>query len=136
MEKRQDDFEVRRKHLQELSDQQLKDRFWQLASQIVEPMVELGRKNTTPSIERSILLRMGFSSLEVKPILEGVMERGLIGKGAGHVVYKLAMNKGITVREAGLMLINGEGWDEVVDLFHSNEKSTMEVTGEGEKVEC
>ena len=46
MEKRQDDFEVRRKHIQELSDQQLKDRFWQLASQIVEPMVELGRKNT------------------------------------------------------------------------------------------
>lgn len=136
MEKRQDDFKVRRKHLQELSDQQLKDRFWQLASQIVEPMVELGRKNTTPSIERSILLRMGFSSLEVKPILEGVMERGLIGKGAGHVVYKLAMKKGITVREAGLMLIDGEGWDEVVDLFHNNEKSTMEVTGEGEKVEC
>lgn len=136
MEKRQDDFEVRRKHLQELSDQQLKDRFWQLASQIVEPMVELGRKNTTPSIERSILLRMGFSSLEVKPILEGVMERGLIGKGAGHVVYKLAMKKGIAVREAGLMLIDGEGWDEVVDLFHNNEKSTMEVTGEGEKVEC
>ena len=133
MEKRQDDFEVRRKHLQELSDQQLKDRFWQLASQIVEPMVELGRKNTTPSIERSILLRMGFSSLEVKPILEGVMERGLIGKGAGHVVYKLAMKKGITVREAGLMLIDGEGWDEVVDLFHNNEKSNMEVTGEGEK---
>ena len=71
-----------------------------------------------------------------KPILEGVMERGLIGKGAGHVVYKLAMKKGITVREAGLMLIDGEGWDEVVDLFHNNEKSTMEVTGEGEKVEC
>ena len=34
------------------------------------------------------------------------------------------------------MLIDGEGWDEVVDLFHNNEKSTMEVTGEGEKVEC
>lgn len=131
MEKRQDDFEVRRKHLQELSDQQLKDRFWQLASQIVDPMVELGRKNTTPSIERSILLRMGFSSLEVKPILEGVMERGLIGKGAGHVVYKLATNKGITVREAGLMLINGEGWDEVIELFQNNEKPGKEVTVEG-----
>lgn len=131
MEKRQDDFEVRRKHLQELSDQQLKDRFWQLASQIVDPMVELGRKNTTPSIERSILLRMGFSSLEVKPILEGVMERGLIGKGAGHVVYKLATNKGITVREAGLMLISGEGWDEVIELFHNNEKPGKEVIVEG-----
>ena len=136
MERRQDAFEVRRKHLQELSDEELKNRFWQLASQIVEPMIELGRKNTTPSIERSVLLRMGFSSLEVKPILEGVMERGLIGKGAGHVVYKLAINKGITVREAGLMLINGEGWDEVVELFNKNENSILEVTGEGEKVEC
>ena len=120
MEKRQDDFQARRKHLQDLSDEQLKERFWSLASQIVEPMIELGRKNTSPSIERSVLLRMGFSSLEVKPILDGVMERGLIGKGAGHVVYKLAINKGITVREAGLMLMNGEGWDEVVDLFNNN----------------
>lgn len=136
MEKRQDDFEVRRKHLQELSDQQLKERFWELASKIVDPMVELGRKNTTPSIERSILLRMGFSSLEVKPILDGVMERGLIGKGAGHVVYKLSINNGITVREAGLKLINGEGWDEVIDLFNSNEKLTTEMVGEGETVEC
>lgn len=118
MEKRQDDFEVRRKHLQELSDEQLKERFWELASQIVEPMIELGRKNTTPSIERSVLLRMGFSSLEVKPILDGVMERGLIGKGAGHVVYKLSKHKGISIREAGLQLIDGEGWDEVVDLFN------------------
>ena len=136
MEKRQDDFQVRRKHLQDLNDEQLKERFWSLASQIVEPMIELGRKNTSPSIERSVLLRMGFSSLEVKPILDGVMERGLIGKGAGHVVYKLAINKGITVREAGLMLMNGEGWDEVVDLFNNNEKSMMEATGEGETAEC
>ena len=136
MEKRQDDFQARRKHLQDLSDEQLKERFWSLASQIVEPMIELGRKNTSPSIERSVLLRMGFSSLEVKPILDGVMERGLIGKGAGHVVYKLAKNKGITVREAGLMLMNGEGWDEVVDLFNNNEKSMMEATGEGETAEC
>lgn len=135
MEKRQDDFEVRRKHLKELSDQQLKERFWKLASQIVEPMVELGTKNTTPSIERSILLRMGFSSLEVKPILEGVMERGLIGKGAGHVVYKLAINKGITVREAGLKLIDGEGWDEVVDLFN-NENLVIKAGEKGGKVEC
>ena len=136
MEKRQDDFEARRKHLQNLIDEQLKERFWQLASQIVEPMIELGRKNTTPSIERSVLLRMGFSSLEVKPILEGVMERGLIGKGAGNVVYKLATNKNITVREAGLMLINGEGWDEVVDLFNKNEDTMTKLDREGETVEC
>ncbi|MBY2476502.1 ornithine aminomutase subunit alpha [Clostridioides difficile] len=123
MKKREDDFEVRRKHLQELSDEELKERFWNLATQIVEPMIDLGKKNTTPSIERSVLLRMGFSSLEVKPILEGVMERGLIGKGAGHVVYKLAKSKNITVREAGLLLVNGEYWDEVTCLFREGVES-------------
>ena len=117
MKKREDDFEERRKHLQSLSDQEIHDRFWELAHQIVQPMIELGKKNTTPSIERSVLLRMGFSSLEAKPIIEGVLDRGLISKGAGHVVYKLAKEKNIGIREAGLMLVNGEGWDEVVNLF-------------------
>lgn len=132
MEKRQDDFELRRKHLQDLSDEELKIKFWDLASEIVEPMVDLGRKNTTPSIERSVLLRMGFSSLEVKPILEGVMERGLIGKGAGHVVYKLSIYKDVSIREAGLMLINGDGWDEVVKLFDGKSK----IKREEETIEC
>lgn len=118
MQKRVDDFEVRRAHLKELSDKELYDRFWQLATDIVKPMLELGKKNTSPSIERSILLRMGFSSLEAKPIVEGVIDRGLMGKGAGHVVYKLAKEKNISIREAGLMLVEGEGWDEVVCLFN------------------
>lgn len=118
MQKRADDFEVRRAHLRELSDQELYDRFWQLAKDIVTPMLELGKKNTTPSIERSILLRMGFSSLEAKPIVDGVIDRGLMGKGCGNVVYKLAKEKNISIREAGLMLVEGEGWDEVVSLFN------------------
>lgn len=117
MKKREDDFTERRKHLQNLSDQEIHDKFWGLAHQIMQPMLELGKKNTTPSIERSVLLRMGFSSLEAKPIIEGVLDRGLISKGAGHVVYKLAKEKDISIREAGLMLVNGEGWDEVVSLF-------------------
>ncbi|RDY24011.1 ornithine aminomutase [Romboutsia maritimum] len=117
MKKREDDFTERRKHLQNLSDQEIHDKFWELAHQIMQPMLELGKKNTTPSIERSVLLRMGFSSLEAKPIIEGVLDRGLISKGAGHVVYKLAKEKDISIREAGLMLVNGEGWDEVVSLF-------------------
>jgi len=117
MKKRLDDFQDRRAHLVNLSDEELKARFWQLAGEIVEPMVDLGKKNTTPSIERSVLLRMGFSSLEAKEIINGVLENGLISKGAGHVVYKLAKNKEISVREAGVMLVNGKCWDEVVSLF-------------------
>ncbi|NLY71344.1 MAG: ornithine aminomutase [Clostridiales bacterium] len=117
--KRKDDFEERRKHLANLSDEELYQRFWQLTEKVVDPLLELGRKHTTPSIERSVLLRMGISSLDAKPIVEGCIDRGLMGKGAGHVVYKLAKAKNISIKEAGSMLAEGEGWDEVVALFKS-----------------
>lgn len=117
MKKRLDDFSERRAHLANLSDEELKQRFWDLASQIVEPMLELGRKNTSPSIERSVLLRMGFSSIEAKEIVNKVIDRGLMGKGAGHVVYKLSKEKDISIREAGLALANGEYLDEIATLF-------------------
>jgi D-ornithine 4,5-aminomutase subunit alpha len=115
--KRKDDYQQRRAHLANLSDEQLYERFWGLAEKIVDPMLELGRKNTTPAIERSVLLRMGFSSLEVKPIVEGVMKKGLMGKGCGNVVWRLSQKKGISVREAGLLLADGKEWDSVNALF-------------------
>ena len=116
-EKRADDFNERRAHLANLSDQELYERFWSLASDIVDPLLELGRKNTSPAIERSVLLRMGFSSIEAKAIVDGVIDRGLMGKGAGHVVYKLAKAKNISVREAGVALADGNMWQEAADLF-------------------
>ena len=115
--KRQDDFAERRKHIAGLSDKELYDRFWDLTTQVVSPLLELGKKNTTPSVERSVLLRMGISSLDTKPIVEGCMDRGLMGKGAGNVVYKLAQAKGISINEAGEMLAKGDAWDEAVALF-------------------
>jgi D-ornithine aminomutase S component len=116
-ERRADDFNERRAHLAKLSDQELYERFWSLASDIVDPLLELGRKNTSPAIERSVLLRMGFSSIEAKAIVDGVIDRGLMGKGAGHVVYKLAKSKNISVREAGVALADGKMWQEAADLF-------------------
>jgi D-ornithine 4,5-aminomutase subunit alpha len=115
--KRTDDFQERRKHIADLTDEELYQKFWKLTEQVVDPLLELGKKNTTPSIERSILLRMGISSLETKPIVEGCMDRGLMGKGAGHVVYKLANARNITVKEAGTLLSQGRCWDEVTALF-------------------
>jgi D-ornithine 4,5-aminomutase subunit alpha len=115
--KREDDYEVRRQHLKNLSEDELKKRFWELAEKVVEPMLDLGYKNTTPAIERSVLLRMGFSSLEVKPIVEGVMKKGLMKKGAGNVVWRLSKKLGVSVREAGLSLSEGKYWDEVEKLF-------------------
>lgn len=115
--KRADDFQERRKHIAGLSDEELYQRFWQLTEQVVNPLLELGKKNTTPSVERSVLLRMGISSLETKPIVEGCMDRGLMGKGAGHVVYKLAQAKNIDIKEAGTLLAQGKCWDEAAALF-------------------
>lgn len=115
--KRDDDFEKRREHLRSLSDEELKERFWKLAEEIVEPMLEIAKTHTTPSIERSVLLRMGFSSIEAKPLVEEVVNKNLIKYGAGHVVYALSKLKNIPIRESGLLLLQGKHWDEVEKYF-------------------
>jgi D-ornithine 4,5-aminomutase subunit alpha len=115
--KRADDFAIRRERIAGLTDEELYNKFWEAAEKVVDPLLALGRKNTTPSIERAVLLRMGISSLETKPIVEGCIDRGLMGKGAGHVVYKLAKSKNIPIKEAGAMLAEGKCWDEAVSLF-------------------
>ena len=48
--KRADDFEVRRQHIANLTDEELYARFWELTDMVVDPLLELGRKNTTPSV--------------------------------------------------------------------------------------
>lgn len=107
---REDDFLTRRKHLENLSDQELKKLFWELADKATEPLIDLAYKNTSPAIERSVLLRMGFSSLEAKDLVEKVINNQLISKGAGHVVYRLSKLENISIREAGLKLLNNDGW--------------------------
>lgn len=113
----QQTFEDARQHLAGLSDEELKNRFWELAEQVVEPMLEMGRKYTSPSIERSVLLRMGFSSIEATEIVNHVLAHELMGKGAGHVVYRVAQENDLDIREAGLKLAEGELWDQVDTMF-------------------
>ena len=115
--KRADDFEVRRQHIANLTDEELYARFWELTDMVVDPLLELGKKNTTQSVERSVLLRMGVSSLDCMPIVNHCMDHGLMGKGAGHCVYKLSQIEGISIREASIKLAAGEGWDKVVESF-------------------
>ena len=115
--KRQDDYEVRRKSVAGLSDAELEARFWALAEQLVDPMLKLGYENTTPAIERSVLLRMGFSSVEAKAIVDGCMEHSLMGHGAGNVVYKLSKARNTALRDAGLELAAGRLWSEAEELF-------------------
>lgn len=110
---RPDDFEIRRQRLRAMSDQELHHRFWTLVEQIVAPLIDEARTHTTPSIERSVLLRMGFSSLEAKALVGRFAERGLLGHGTGRLVLELARRKGMSVREAGAALLAGRLWEEL-----------------------
>lgn len=112
-----DDFEARRQHLQSLSDEELKTYFWKLIDNSVEPLVNLAKTHTSPSIERSVLLRMGFSSIEAKAIVDQTIEHHLMGKGAGHCVYRYSTLSKKSIRDAGMNLLNGEGWQEVLSSF-------------------
>ena len=108
---RPDDFEARRTHLRELSDEELHARFWSLVDELVKPLIAEARTHTTPSIERSVLLRLGFSSMEAATLVEQMRRRSLLGHGAGGLVLKLAQRKGVTVREAGASLLAGYDWE-------------------------
>ena len=69
--RRPDDFEQRREHVRSLSNAELHERFWQLLDQVVAPLVGEARTHTSPAIERSVLLRMGLSSVEAKAVVVG-----------------------------------------------------------------
>ena len=117
MKERTDDFQQRREHLKHLSDQELKKYFLELADKIVDPMLDLAYKNTSPSIERSVLLRMGFNSLEAKAIVNVLNENNLLRKGSGQCVYILSKKLQISIREAGLLLAEGDKINDLVEHF-------------------
>lgn len=120
---RECDFERRRQPLAGLSDQELKDRFWRLAQEIVKPLYELAYTHTSPSIERSVLLRMGFSSLEAQSMVSLAEKRGFLGKGAGHIVLAYAQARDIDYLSAGKELAQGRGWDEVAQRIGGGKAS-------------
>lgn len=117
VQRKDDTFKQDRKHLENLSDQEIHDRFWELTQKIIDPLLELGRTNTTPSVERSVVLRLGFSSIEAKALVEKVMDYELMPKGAGHVIYVASKENNVSIKEAGLGLIEGKYWDSVIEYF-------------------
>lgn len=98
-------FETRQAELAKLSDEELKARFWKLCDAVTEPIVELAATHTSPSIERSVLLRMGIDSISTHAVVDRILEAGLLGKGAGHVLLKLADRLGVDVRSAAALII-------------------------------
>lgn len=101
-------FEARREELKRLDDEALKERFWTLCNQVVEPIVDLARTHTSPSIERAVLLRMGIDSLSSHGVVDRIHEAGLLGKGAGHIVLKLAQKTGTDVRRAAAAILENK----------------------------
>jgi D-ornithine 4,5-aminomutase subunit alpha len=101
-------FEARQQELKKMSDAELKARFWELCNQVVEPIVELAKTHTSPSIERSVLLRMGIDSVSTHAVVTRIYEAGLLGKGAGHVVLKLSQKTGKDIRHAAQAIIENK----------------------------
>src|SRR5512137_2499953 len=110
---REDTYLQVRGRLAELSDEQLEARFWELARRVVDPLVDLARTHTSPSIERSVLMRMGVDSPTCMAVVAECETRGLLGHGAGHVVLHCSTTWGCAVTEAAARLAAGEGWDTV-----------------------
>lgn len=107
-EDRIQDFEKRREELKKLSDDELKARFWELCDQVVDPIVDLAKTHTSPSIERSVLLRMGIDSISAHGVVDRILEAGLLGKGAGHVVLKLSQKNGTDIRTAAASILENK----------------------------
>jgi D-ornithine 4,5-aminomutase subunit alpha len=114
---REDTYQQERGHLAGLTDEELEARFWELAQEIVEPLVELARTHTSPSIERSVLMRMGIDSRTCMAVVAECEKRGLLGHGAGHVVLHCSTTWGVPVPQAALRLATGDGWETVEEQW-------------------
>jgi D-ornithine 4,5-aminomutase subunit alpha len=101
-------YEQRREELRKMSDAELKARFWQLCDQVIEPIVDLSKTHTSPSIERSVLLRMGIDSISSQGVVERIYQAGLLGKGAGHVLLKLTQKMDWDVRTAAAAILENK----------------------------
>ena len=110
---REDTYLQDRADLARLTDDDLGARFWELARQVVDPLVELARTHTSPSIERSVLMRMGVDSPTCMAVVGECEKRGLLGHGAGHVVLHCATTWDCAPPEAARKLAAGDGWDVV-----------------------
>ncbi|HET6499011.1 MAG TPA: D-ornithine 4,5-aminomutase subunit OraS [Coriobacteriia bacterium] len=100
-----------REHLAGLSEAELEARFWEAARRVVEPLIEIARTHTSPSIERSVLMRMGVDSPTCMSVVAECEKRALLGHGAGHVVLVLMRHWDCDAPEAARRLAAGEGWE-------------------------
>lgn len=106
---RQVRFEKRREELRKMSDAELKDLFWNLCDKTVEPLAKLSQTHTSPSIERSVLMRMGIDTITARAVVDACVEQGLLGKGAGHCVLKISQKQNLDTRAAAKKIVQDPG---------------------------
>lgn len=121
-------LEARLRELDDVPDEELKQHFWVLCDQVVAPLVELARTHTSPSIERSVLLRMGIDSVTASGVVAHIHEAGLLGKGAGHVLLRLAQRDDTDVRTAAAAVITDPAV--LLGLFDARDATASGATDE------
>lgn len=115
--KRADDFAERRKHIANLTDQELYDRFWALIRAGGCPAAGAGPQEYHP-LGRACRAAADGHLLSGNPEdCGGLYGHSLMSHGAGHVVYKLSREKNLSIPEAGHLLAQGKYWDEAAALF-------------------
>jgi D-ornithine 4,5-aminomutase subunit alpha len=114
---REDTFEHERAHLAGLTDEELHARFWELSRAITDPLVAMAAQHTSPSIERSVLMRMGIDSPTSNAVVAECETRGLLGHGAGHVVLHCMRAWDAAAPAAAARLAAGEGWEFVAQTW-------------------
>ena len=97
--------------LETATDEQLYERFWQLADRLVDPLIELARTHTSPAVERSILLRMGFNSLQASAFVDRCVREGQLGCGAGAILLRHAQRNDVSIERAFEELVDAESWE-------------------------
>jgi D-ornithine 4,5-aminomutase subunit beta len=96
---------TRLRELSKLPLAELRDRFFTLATDVVTPLRRLAASHTTPSIERSVLLRMGFDSLEAETLVTHAADKGWLADGVAGVLRRYACERGVDMYRAYRMLL-------------------------------
>jgi D-ornithine 4,5-aminomutase subunit alpha len=117
MESKKENNQERRKRINKLNDEELYNYFWELTDKIIDPIIKLSETSTSPSIERSVILRMGFSSIVATQIVDHALKKNLLGKGVGKLILKYSEIRQVDYLSAGLELSKGEGWKQLIDVY-------------------
>ena len=102
--------------LETATDEKLYERFWQLADRLVSPLTELARTHTSPAVERSVLLRMGFNSLQASAFVDRCVREGQLGRGAGAILLRHAQRNDVSLERAFEELVDAESWEKLLGV--------------------